>query len=201
MEEDEVTPIDPINRLSVYDTDFNADQLGWNPELKKRVEDSLLSRQGIDFILAEAPVVPPPWPNYDRLVTGHGRSIEIVARKIVERVEEDGYDVDLVIAYERANANRDEVIVALEKFREKQEIDAAVETISSRRDQGDVVDPGDGRRQLLPGLVLPARHLPGSWSRSASPTFARTLKAGRFFPASRARRPSGCSAATPPAGS
>lgn len=93
--------IDPTNsRVSSFDTSTIN-----NDSLRKEVEQILLSHvdQGRDFYHVEAPKVAPPWPTYDK----------VPAAKIAAKVAEDGYDVEAVLAYERANKNRDSVLDAL----------------------------------------------------------------------------------------
>ena len=68
---------------------------------------------GIDFLHVEAPKLAPPWPNYDKTFA---RNRKTTARVIADTVEESGYDVAAVIAYEEANANRPDVLAELRKL-------------------------------------------------------------------------------------
>lgn len=99
--------LDPIYRLSAFDTQWAAKDFHWNDETREFVEgflDSSVSN-GVDFIKVEAPRAPAPWPNYDRVKD---------IKKLLAKVEEDGYEIDAVVAYERENQNRAEVIELLE---------------------------------------------------------------------------------------
>lgn len=112
--EEDGTPIDPIpQRVSTFNTE-------WVPEqFRSEVEQVMLKNVGPDFILAEKPREPIPWPTYDQ-VRGGGRGITTAAA-IAERVTDLGLNPERVIAYERENQNRSDVIKALEQ------ISAAVE--------------------------------------------------------------------------
>ena len=110
--EKELDPIDVQHRVSTFDTNVIADS-----ELRARVEKALLNNPdfGRDYVLADEPVkLPPPWPAYDKLVAQGRRTLEMVVEKIKAQVDEAGYDPVAVIAYERENLNRPEVIAALE---------------------------------------------------------------------------------------
>lgn len=99
-------------RIGTFDTAWIDD-----PDDRKLVEEGLLShrKNGIDFIQVERVRIQPPWPAYDKVKAGgRGRTNETVALEIAEKVQEDGHDVGMVIAYERENQNRPEVIAALE---------------------------------------------------------------------------------------
>lgn len=104
-------PIDEEHRVSVFDTAKISDD-----KLRARVEKALLenSANGRDYVLVEQPKVEAPWPSYDNIVVHGQRKIEHVAAKIAEKVAEDGYDPAEVVAYERQNLNRPEVIEAVE---------------------------------------------------------------------------------------
>lgn len=95
---------DPTRRLSVYDTDEQASQLGWDAETKAEVEQNLLEGQNEFYFLLEQYKQPKPWPNYDNIRQ---------AAKVAEMVETLGLDPEAVIAYERENENRKAVIDAL----------------------------------------------------------------------------------------
>jgi len=112
--------VDPIGRVSVYDTE-EAEANGEYQAAgvsREDVERALLSKHslGRDFILVEKPAVPAPWPAYDKLTTSRGRDLSWVVEQIVSRVQDLGVDPISVIEYERANRNRPEVIDALRKI-------------------------------------------------------------------------------------
>jgi hypothetical protein len=120
LDQDGVHPIDPIrSRVSVFDTDDDP-ALSQDPELKKLVETRLLDPRYSgpeNHVLVTAPKMQEPWPNYDKLIAQGRRTNDIVAEKIAARVAEDGYgedDIAVVVAYEKANLNRPEVLAVLE---------------------------------------------------------------------------------------
>lgn len=108
VQEDGMTPIDPGNRLAVFDTELQS----WSDEDKRYAEEQLLAHQGYDYILVEASALPPPWPGYDSI-----RSL----RRVVELTEATGIDPAEVIAYERINKNRPDFIEALENIGPEEE--------------------------------------------------------------------------------
>lgn len=129
-EQDQVTPIDPFSgpgsRLSVFDTDnpelnkrwAQWDKLEGNHEgtIKSEVEEFLRSYGacGIDYIAVD-PVHPKaPWPKYDAILARGKRTSVMAAQIIVDTAEQIGVDPAVVIAYERENLNRPDVIKALE---------------------------------------------------------------------------------------
>jgi len=105
--EDGMTPIDPSNRLAVFDTEMQS----WSDEDKRYAEEQLLAHQGYEYVLVEY-TLDPPWPGYDSI-----RSV----RRVVELTEATGTDPDKVIEYEKAARNRSEVIDALEAMKPEEE--------------------------------------------------------------------------------
>lgn len=99
--------------LAYYDVREDAQRMGWTEE----EQEAIISRLE-EVVHAVLPVEPPrlsaPWPAYDKLVPQGKRTIDMVAAKIVEKVEEDGYNPVDVLEYEKQNLNRVEVVVALE---------------------------------------------------------------------------------------
>lgn len=116
MYEDEVTPVSPRSRLRVYDTDVAAKVEQWDKPTQDFVEDYLLNHElhGKSFVMVEAQKAAAPWPAYDKLTVQGRRTIDLVVAKIVEKIEEDGYQPADVLAYERENLNRPEIIDAVE---------------------------------------------------------------------------------------
>jgi hypothetical protein len=110
-----MTPVDPAYRIGIFDT---ADQ-NYDEETKKWVEEEMQKAYsfGSDFELFDTPKLPAPWPGYDKL-----RAI----KRITDLVGETGSDPDDVIAYEKENANRAEVIEALEGLKPEVEDDVTV---------------------------------------------------------------------------
>lgn len=115
LEEDEVTPVSLQARIGVFDTDVAADQRGWTQEQKDWIERKLLGSgdRGSQFILVEQARAPKPWPKYDELRAVGRRTVKDVAVKVAEMTQDLGIDPASVIAYERENANRAEVLEAL----------------------------------------------------------------------------------------
>lgn len=112
-EVDGVTTIDPLYRFSIFDTELFQKSKGFDDAKRLKLEEFLLARPecGVDYIMVEEPKLAPPWPTYDDFRGVRGLP---TPQSIARKVEEDGYDPDLVIAYERQNANREDVIEALE---------------------------------------------------------------------------------------
>lgn len=102
----------PERRLALYDTDEEANRHGWSADTKSEVEQNLLDGQNEYYMALELELAAKPWPRYDSL-----RS----APKIAEMVTEFGIAPEAVLAYERENRNRDEVIAALEALKPEPE--------------------------------------------------------------------------------
>jgi hypothetical protein len=105
---------DPYTRVAAFDSLAAQEVNGWSDEDREYVESVLLKACGVDFVCVDQPKLKPPWPAYDKLVAVGKRTKQMVAEKIVERVAEDGYDAGAVLAYERQELNRPEVVEALE---------------------------------------------------------------------------------------
>ena len=127
LHEDALTPVEPDFRIATYDTSL----INWEPlakeyqmepdEMKELIEQKLQDSvyHGTSFVRFDAPRLQPPWRGYD-----NARSV----KRIVELVQETGSDVEDVIAYERENKNRPEVIEALEALLQPSEPEATVIT-------------------------------------------------------------------------
>jgi hypothetical protein len=111
-EEGSERPIDPIpSRVGSFDTARIGDS-----KLRAEIEQKMLahSDHGRDFRMVEKPQLAAPWPNYSKVKGGGaGRT---TAKVISEQVQELGLDPADVMAYERDNANREEVLAALSKL-------------------------------------------------------------------------------------
>ena len=105
--------ISPEQWISFYDSVQGQQQYGWTDEEREAIEEKLLA-QG--YLRVEPTRRKAPWPAYDKLVAQGARTIEKVVAKIAEKVVEDGYDADEVIAYEAENLNRAAVIEALSEL-------------------------------------------------------------------------------------
>ncbi len=113
---------DPMWRLSTYDTDAAAAQHRWSAEEKEKFEAVLREHAGADYIVIDKPRRPAPWPTYDKQTAVVGkRTLELVVAKVTETVLDLGLDPVGVARYERDNANRPEVIAALEALNSKGE--------------------------------------------------------------------------------
>ncbi len=106
MQEQDGTPVDPIFRVSVWDTDEEAERYNWDPDLKSQVEENMMASlgYGVDFVAVTKPAVPKPWPSYDDFKT---------ADEIAAFVATAGIDPQAVLDYEQSNLNRPAVIKAL----------------------------------------------------------------------------------------
>jgi len=91
---------DPLRRISVYDTDEEANRRGWSAETKVDVERMLDSGQSADYFRVELPKAPAPWPSYD----------QTDALRIASMAEAIGVDPQAVLVYERENLAREEVL-------------------------------------------------------------------------------------------
>jgi len=108
--EDEATPSDPIYRLSVYDTDEEAEKNLWDDETKAIVEEVLTRKArtapNAIFIVESTPI-PAPFPTYD---TYDGDPAQLVLT-----LADQGHDLAQVLHYERTfGPKRPEIIEALE---------------------------------------------------------------------------------------
>lgn len=126
LEQDQVTTVDSAYRFSVFDTEefqaLHADDVfertpdGFTDALRLELEQFLIDHQDEYYRQVEVIVIPPPWPNYDATKGVRGLP---TAQRIAEKVAEDGYDIDAVLAYERANRNRQEVLDAVAGLRDE----------------------------------------------------------------------------------
>lgn len=112
----EAIPTDPVQRLSIFDTDEMAVQENWSEADKQLVEDRLcdlaLSTPQEVLLVADTPITK-PFPNYD---TYDGDPTDLVVKLI-----EDGFDLEYVMHYERTfGPQRTPVIDALENALEVQ---------------------------------------------------------------------------------
>jgi len=103
-------PSRPDFNFSLYDTEWLADK-----DDREEAERALLSNadNGDWYVKVDAVVVPPPWPNYEKVRAKKGMT---VAEAIATKCLEDGYNPQAVLSYERAHANRAAVVEALEKI-------------------------------------------------------------------------------------
>ena len=95
---------DPLRRVSIYDTDYEAVKNEWDAETKRLVEQNLLEGVGEWYFLLEEKRADKPWPSYDSQTP----------KQILETVAVTGADIEAVIVYERENKNRSTLITELE---------------------------------------------------------------------------------------
>lgn len=119
VEEDEMTRTNPRNRLGLFDSAVSQQIHNWSDKDREFVEDALMNARsyGGDFILVEEPKLPAPWPKYDDQGPVARKTL---AQTIADKVHQDGYEIDDVIAYEKQNRDRGDVIEALEGLRASQ---------------------------------------------------------------------------------
>lgn len=120
VEADEMTPVTPVHNVSVFDTENFAQQNNLDVETRERLEKFLIDRpeHGIDYMVVYEPKLMAPWPAYDEI---RGGGAKTTAEKVVEQVvalgfANDAETLETVIAYERQNLARPEVIEALEPY-------------------------------------------------------------------------------------
>jgi hypothetical protein len=135
---DTVTPTNILSRLSTYDTENEGNletyhQIDlqmegqptpngrgvWGEGTTKQLVEEALIRRGDGQMFA--PIVEarltPPWPRYDDF----RGSIE----ELVTKVEDDGHHLPAVIAYEKQNLHRPDVLAALQEKLEEIEAEVA----------------------------------------------------------------------------
>lgn len=121
---DGVTVVDPVREnASIFNTE-------WVPEQHRdHVEKFLLTFEDRDrnYFLSETPPAVRPWPAYDEVVTAQGKTTRWVVDTIVTTVGQTGVDPAQVLAYERENLNRPEVVDALEELIGRVEEDDKIE--------------------------------------------------------------------------
>ena len=100
-------PVNSTYRISVFDSEIMALKLGWTEEEEALVVDELRNRGPIGQMYVEVVPVPAekPWNGYDELDD---------ADRIVDLATAIGADLEAILQYERENANRAEVIAALQ---------------------------------------------------------------------------------------
>lgn len=99
--------VDPIYRISVFDSEVAKLQLGWTDDEEALVVDALRNHGPIGQMYVERVPVPAatPWNGYDELDD---------AERIVDLAVGTNADIAAVIAYEKENQNRSYVVEALE---------------------------------------------------------------------------------------
>jgi hypothetical protein len=107
----EAIPTNPIDRISVYDTDAAAKEAGWDEKTQQLVEDHLRHLSMEDpqsFLIVESTPIASPFPAYDDY---DGDPVALCVKLV-----EDGHDLEQVLYYERVFGHqRPEIIEALEQ--------------------------------------------------------------------------------------
>lgn len=107
---DEATMVPPDYRIGVFDSDIQGNSENWDEDTKAWVEEqmTLYCERWPDAIKVPATLLDPPWPKYDEY-TGTPTAL---LRKLVE----EGHDVEIVLAYERAVGKREKYIAVMEDY-------------------------------------------------------------------------------------
>jgi hypothetical protein len=108
--QDEATPTDVNDRLSIFDTDEEAEKQNWDAETKALVED-VFTKKAVSspnaILIIESTPIPAPFPLYNTY-TG-------TPEDLVLMLAEQGHDLERVLHYERTfGPKRPEIIEALE---------------------------------------------------------------------------------------
>jgi hypothetical protein len=121
-EMDQVTPSPILNRLSVYDTIVAQEREGYTDEQREQIEQFMLRRAeqtgNSTFMMVPEREILPPWPRYNEFRGSVDR--------LLERIAEDGYDLNSVLTYEASQygLRRPAVMDAL-----KEQIEASPPTV------------------------------------------------------------------------
>lgn len=109
--EDEATPTDPMQRLSVFDTQEAAQEFGWDKDTLELVEARLTDAASVstqELLLVSDTPIAAPFPRYDEW---DGPDTDMLIARLIE----DGHDLELVLHYERTfGQRRAKIIDALE---------------------------------------------------------------------------------------
>lgn len=108
-----------MSRMSLFDSEAAQKHFRWTDEEHDLVVQTLREsdRLGLDYIEVATPKRPAPWNGYDKLTD---------PEQIVELTIATETSVENVLAYERENENREDVIAALEEVLEPSKDDTVV---------------------------------------------------------------------------
>lgn len=111
--------VSPVSRMSLFDSEEAQKQNRWTDEEHDLVVNTLREsdRLGLDYIEVDSPKRPAPWASYDKLTD---------PEQIAELAVATGAPIADVLAYERENENRDDVIEALEEALGESDSDVVV---------------------------------------------------------------------------
>lgn len=115
QEQDLVTIVEPDYRISAFDSLKAQTQHGWSDAEREIVERALIAVSidtPQDVLRVEQVRLTAPWPTYDTY-TG-------TRNQLLKKIAEDGYELEDVLAYERENQNRAEIVAALESALEEE---------------------------------------------------------------------------------
>jgi hypothetical protein len=98
------TNISPRYRVSVWDSEWSKEFDGFSDEEIDLIVDTLRRGEGTDHREMTIPAAGVPFPSYDELSVG----------EILQVVKITSIDPQSVLAYERENANREDLIAKLE---------------------------------------------------------------------------------------
>ena len=110
---------DPYSRVGALDLDEEAKRQNWTPEEKKFAEEALTNADanGVEYVICSPPKTVKPWDKYDEFVG------EDAIEKILYTIDLIGAEPKAVLRYEKENANREDVIEAIQSLVEKDEED------------------------------------------------------------------------------
>lgn len=116
---DTAVDVSPVSRLSLFDSELAKKNFRWTDEEHDLVVETLREsdRLGLDYIEVDAKTRPVPWNGYDNLTD---------ADRIVELALATETSITDVLAYERENQDREDVIAALEESLDPAERDSVV---------------------------------------------------------------------------
>jgi hypothetical protein len=108
---DEVTTIPPEYRIGAFDSiEAQRQHLAGRAPGRGRA-DADQEREATDnMLVVPSTLVAPPWPRY-----GVRGDVETLVRRLID----DGHDLSEVLAYERGNQDRDEIVDALETLAQR----------------------------------------------------------------------------------
>jgi hypothetical protein len=103
--------IDPASWLATYDSVTDQIQRGWTDEEHELIVQKLREKGNVVEITPAKTAA--PWPLYPKIVVHGRRKIENVVEQILAGIETTGVEPEAVLAFERQNLNRGEVLEAV----------------------------------------------------------------------------------------
>lgn len=117
---------EPQFALSKFDTDTDIDYVqarAHTAEARREIKELFESRlmtspeNGIGMVRIQARKMEKPWPAYD----------ETPAERVARTAQTMGFDLDLVLAYEAENQNREAVVKGITALKSRKAVEAEVE--------------------------------------------------------------------------